>query len=619
MIALKSLVVYKNRPALVAETGDKIGICLPGGEMLRVREKDIEMIHPGPCGTEVLEPEELSGDVRGAWELLEGSSVPLRELAELVYGEDTAKTAWAAYGLLQDGLYFSGTVRAISARESGEVAAEEQKRQEKQREAQEREAFLERIRGGNLDLPGDSRFLQDVEALARGRTGKCRTLKDLGRPETILEAHRLLLEKGVWTPRVNPYPARFGALAGSATAPLPPAPGEDRLDLTGLAAFAIDNPWSDDPDDALSLEGDTLWVHVADPAAALSPGSPPDLEARDRGTTLYLPEGSIRMITEAALPSYALGISPVSPALSFKITLDAGGTILDTQIIPSLVRVTRLTYREADTLAGEGGALAALFALADRNRTRRSQAGAVFIRFPEVHIRVSDEEVSIEPIESCRSADLVRECMLLAGEGAARWAQERRLPFPYISQEPGDLPGSPLPGLAGAYQLRRCMRPRTLSVRPGPHWSLGLDRYTQVTSPLRRYTDLLAHQQIRAFLREGKDGPDTILGEDELLLRLAAGDAAAQANLHAERASRTHWIMVYLSDKKDSSWEGVILEKRGNRALVLIPALGLETQVPLKGGEELNEVVPLTLKSVRIPEAEANFITECSGGIKEER
>ncbi|MDR2759826.1 MAG: RNB domain-containing ribonuclease [Spirochaetaceae bacterium] len=613
MIALKSLVAYKNRPALVAETGDKIGICLAGGEILRVREKDIEMLHPGPCGTEILEPEELSGeaeaDVRGAWELLEGSSVPLRELAELVYGEDTAKTTWAAYGLLQDGLYFSGTITTISARKSEEVEAEEQKRRGKQQEVREREAFLERLRTGNLDLPGDSRFLQDVEALARGRTGKCRTLKDLGRPETILEAYRLLLEEGVWTPWVNPYPARFGASASSAKTPLPPPPSEDRLDLTGLAAFAIDNPWSDDPDDALSLEGDTLWVHVADPAAALFPGSPPDLEARDRGTTLYLPEGSIRMITEEALPAYALGISPVSPALSFKIILGADGNILDTEVIPSLVRVTRLTYEEADALAGEGAALAALFALADRNHKRRAQAGAVFIRFPEVHIRVSEEEVSIEPIKPYRSADLVRECMLLAGEGAALWALQRGLPFPYISQEPGDLPGSPLPGLAGAYQLRRCMRPRILSVRPGSHWSLGLDRYTQVTSPLRRYTDLLAHQQIRGFLREGKAESDTILGEDELLLRLAAADAAAQGNLHAERASRTHWIMVYLSGKRDSPWEGVVLEKRGNRALVLIPALGLETQISLKGGEELNETVALTLKSVRIPEAEANFIT----------
>ncbi|MDR1108480.1 MAG: RNB domain-containing ribonuclease [Spirochaetaceae bacterium] len=603
MSVLKSLAVYKNRPALVTGIGDKIEIRLAGGETLRVREKDIEPIHPGPCGPEVLEPEPLDGDVRGAWELLEGSSVPLRELAELLYGEDTPKTAWAAYGLLLDGLYFCGGVGAVSAREKGEVEAEERKRQEKQREAREREAFLERLRAGALELPGDSRFLQDVEALAYGKTAKCRTLKELGRPETPPEAHRFLLEKGVWTPWVNPHPARFGAPTASAKIPLPPPPEEDRRDLTGLAAFAIDNPWSDDPDDAVSLEGDALWVHVADPAAVLLPGSPADLEARGRGTTLYLPEGSLRMIAAEALSDYALGLSPVSPALSFKITLNTDGTIADTDIIPSLVRVTRLTYEEADGMAGEGAPLSGLFALAEQNLRRRTAAGAVSIDIPEVHLRAAEGAVSIEPVKPWRSADMVRECMLLAGEGAARWALSRRLPFPYVGQEPGDLPASPLPGLAGAYQLRRCMRPRILSAKPLSHWSLGLDGYTQVTSPLRRYTDLLAHQQIRAFLRQ--EPPP--LGEEELLLHLAAADAAALGNVHAERASRTHWTMVFLSDKENSPWEGVMLEKRGGRALAAIPALALETQVPLKGDPPPNEAIPLTLKKVRLPEGEALF------------
>jgi len=96
---------------------------------------------------------------------------------------------------------------------------------------------------------------------------------------------------------------------------------------------------------------------------------------------------------------------------------------------------------------------------------------------------------------------MVRECMLLAGEGAGLWCLQRNLPVPYIMQETGDLPDETFEGIAGYYQLRRCMRPRSLSTRPGQHSGLGLDTYIQVTSPLRRYTDLLAHLQIRAVLR----------------------------------------------------------------------------------------------------------------------
>jgi exoribonuclease-2 len=530
-------------------------------------------------------------------------------------------------------LYFSGNTEAIQPRPAALVAADEQKQEEKQREQQEREAFLRDFKSGTLKLSGGDRrfrFLQDVEALAYGKTEKSRTLKDLGRPETPEEAHRALLNVEAWTPRVNPHPARFGLTLSSAKLQPDPLPDEERLDLTHLAAFAIDNPWSGDPDDAVSLEGNCLWVHVADPAASILPGSPAELEARGRGSTLYLPEGSFRMLAEESLPQYALGLGELSPALSFKITLDEAGAIQETEIIPSLVRVIRLSYQEVDAAvagnrdaagqaAAHGGELSALFALGERNLVRRLRDGAVTIEFPEVHIGVQDlhtevldlhpEGVEITPIPSYRSADMVRECMLLAGEGAARWAarMEPRLPFPYVTQEVGDLPHTPLPGLAGSYQLRRCMRPRTLSVKPGRHWGLGLEDYTQVTSPLRRYTDLLAHQQIRAFLRRGAYRDRLPLEEDEVLLRMAAGDAAASAAVRAERASRTHWTMVYLSDKRDTPWDGVILERKGNRGTIFIPPLGLETQITLKGEPLPNEWVHLVLSSVNIPQGEAVF------------
>jgi exoribonuclease-2 len=645
MIPLKSLVAYKGRPALVLEGGDKLRIALLGnGESkarepdpheVRVREKDIEFLHPGPVGDfSDLEQGGLAGKIdakgiRDAWELLEGSSVSLKELAELIYGLYTAETAWAAYGLLRDGLYFSGPLDAIKGRAAAEVAGEEQKRALKQRDAAERGAFLERLKRGRQDLPGAGelpadepefrRFIQDVEALAWGKTDKSRTLKDLGKQETPQEAHRLLLSAGFWTPWINPHPLRFGLSLSSAKVPLDaPPPGEDRLDLTGLEALAIDNAWSADPDDALSLEGNCLWVHVADPAAALLPGGPADLEARGRGATLYLPEGSFRMLSEEALPRYALGLGETSPALSFKVVLNDDGSIAETGIFPSLVRVTRMTYEEADALmsrtgedpasgagqaAGKVPVLAGLWKIAERNLARRIAAGGVSIELPETHITLDGGKVEIEPILPSQSAGVVRECMLLAGEGAAGWALQRRLAFPYVSQEAGDLPAKPLPGMAGSYQLRRCMRPRTLSVKPGAHWGLGLGAYTQVTSPLRRYTDLLAHQQIRAFLRG-----EPPLGEEEVLLRLAAGEAAAAASVQAERASRAHWTAVYLLDKKGSEWKGIVMEKKGGRAVLIIPALGLETQVAVQEEPEPNQELTLTLGAVKIPEAEPVFV-----------
>jgi len=313
------------------------------------------------------------------------------------------------------------------------------------------------------------------------------------------------------------------------------------------------------------------------------------------------------MLADETLPLFALGLDKTSAALTFKITLDSAGEITGVEIFPSIVKVKRLTYEEADNLMAspdnkESELLYGLYEIAQKNIKRRLQAGAVNIELPETHISFNGAEVIIEPIIRHNSADMVRECMLLAGEGAGIWAIQRNIPLPYIGQETAEMPEEILPGLAGAYQLRRCMRPRILSVNPSLHCGLGLDTYTQVTSPLRRYTDLLAHIQIRKFLKNG-----SFLSADEISGRMMAGEAAAIAVTQAERASRSHWTMVYLSCRKETVWDAVALEKKGNRWTVIIPAIGLETQIPLRNDASPNEHLKLILKSVNIPKLEAVF------------
>jgi exoribonuclease-2 len=88
---------------------------------------------------------------------------------------------------------------------------------------------------------------------------------------------------------------------------------------------------------------------------------------------------------------------------------------------------------------------------------------------------------------------------------------------------------------------------------------------------------------------------------------MGAAEAAMAATMQAERASRLHWTLVYLEDKPGSSWEGVVLEKKGSMARLLIPALGLDTQLNLKRDVLPNETIPLSLVSLRIPEGEAVF------------
>jgi len=622
MISIGALVIYKGKLAIVKDHADgKFSISLQNGEQVKVRDKDIELIHTGPVNnfSEIDFNSPAAPSIREAWELLsdEGAALTLKELADFICREYTPSAAYAAYCVLKDGLYFCGEIDAITPRNKDEVTAEESKRAAVRMETGERMQFLERLKAclknpdQNKLLPEDARYLQDVEALAFGKSAKSRTMRDLTLGETPEDAHSLLLKTGFWSGMVNPHPVRYGVSLSSAVVCPSDPPEEQRRDLCHLPAFAIDSPWSNDPDDAVSVEDDKdksiLYVHVADPAASISFDSHEEKEARDRGATLYLPEGAVRMLAQDAIPMFALGLSEKSLALTFKIIIDENGMVLDTEIFPSVVKVRRMTYEEADRVmdknsAADAASLRSLFALSQKIFSRRTAHGAVNIDLPDVHIAVENNEVKIEPIIDYNSAFLVKECMIAAGEGAGNWAASKGLPFPYISQEV-EMQGKVTDGFAGSMQLRKCMRPRTLSVKPGRHQGLGLDTYTQVTSPLRRYTDLLAHIQIRNFLRGDKP-----LSSDDVSARLGFSEAASTASVHAERASDNHWKMVYLSDKKDSVWDAVALENKGSRWAVIIPSLALEAQVPLQREVTPNDNVKLALKSVNIPKGEAVFV-----------
>ncbi len=602
MIPHNSLVLYKGGPARVAAIGEKLEIALEDGRLLRVRPKDVVLLHPGPLA-DLTKLDAPAGEVEAACELLDGSQTTLAELAELVYGTYTPATAWATWWLVDEGLYFKGSPQAISVRPLAEVSSERAAREAKDAERQAWTGFINRARAGRC-APEDAPYLREIEEVAWGQREQSRVLQALDCDPNPQKAHALLLRLGHWDGGMNPYPRRVGATLTAPAVGLPPLPDEPRLDLTALPAYAIDDEGNLDPDDALSLDGDRLWVHVADAAALISPDSPADLEARARGATLYLPETTVPMVPEAAVNRLGLGLLEVSPALSFGLTLDAEGSVTDVEIAPSWVRVQRLSYGQVEERLDELP-FRGFYELAERYQARRRAGGAVFIDLPEVKIEVIGGRVHIKPLARLRSRMMVTEAMLMAGEAVARFARERELPFPYTTQDATDNPERAPSGLAAMHALRRGLRPRQYSGQPGPHGGLGLAVYSQVTSPLRRYLDLVAHQQLRAFLRGGP-----VLDAQAIIERVGAAEAAAAGVRRAERLSREHWTMVYLQQHPDWRGESVLVEKRQPRGAVLIPSLALETRVKVAEEVSVDSVVPLRSTGVDLPERVARFRAE---------
>jgi len=256
--------------------------------------------------------------------LLQGETVTLTELADWIYGESTPGTVWQAWLVLHAQIYFVGSIEQINTRTKAEVEEIFAKQREKEQQAVDWQNYLQRVRD-NAIQPEDISPLKEVERMAYGKASTNRTLKDLGIGLLPEKAHKLLLQLGLWNDTVNPYPLRFDCAITQPELEVPALPDEPREDLTALETFAIDDDACSDPDDAISLDGDSLWIHVADAAALIKADSPLDLEARARGANLYLPEIVINMLPEAVTQALGLGLEEISPALSFKIGFDAEG------------------------------------------------------------------------------------------------------------------------------------------------------------------------------------------------------------------------------------------------------------------------------------------------------
>ena len=592
-----ALVVYKHHPALVEQVGDKFVILLPDGKTKKVRDKDIQLLHPGPLATlDALS--DSSGDFVEAWELLQGEQVSLAELAELAYGEFSPISAWSAWCALREGLYFKGEPDCILVQDADQVAEILAAREYKRQEAVAWDVFLEHVQAATLD-DADRKRLAEVERVALGSATNSRILSACKVANTLEEAHRLLIRCGFWSATENPWPRRTGIVLAPVDLSIPILPDETRLDLTHLPAWAIDDVGNQDPDDAISLDGDYLWVHIADVAALVAPDSPLDRAARERASNLYLPEQTYAMLPDALVQHLGMGLADQSPALSIGCRFD-GEQLQDIRVELSRVQVQRTTY-EAVNDRLDAPEFAGLVALTDAYRARRMAQQATTLNLPDVSVKLVDNDVLIEPQPKTPSRDLVADAMVMAGEAVALFAQAQELAIPYAMQPPPDSIQQP-ETLAEMFAYRRCFKASRMVLAPEPHAGLGLASYTRCTSPLRRYADLVVHQQLRALLR-GEE-PRSVEQLDEALLSLNGTNGSIR---RAERLSNLHWKLVFLQQQPDWTGEGVVVAVDERKVTVLIPALAMEAKLRRRDEFVLDGCLLLKVQSVDIPTQDVSF------------
>src|SRR5262245_38867553 len=154
--------------------------------------------------------------------------------------------------------------------------------------------------------------------------------------------------------------------------------------------------------------------------------------------------------------------------------------------------------------------------------------------------------------------------MILANGLSADFASVNALPVIYRTQEPREtlaVEDTPAVEALAFDRLRKTFKRSRLSLTPGLHSGLGLSAYTQASSPIRRYADLVTQRQFTAML----GGSPVPYGREELLQILVGAETAEQEIRTLEERSTNYWLLEYLSrHKKEQPLAAVVLDGKGN-------------------------------------------------------
>lgn len=580
-----------------------------------------------------------------AWELLveDGEAVNCAKMAQLLFSDQSPPLCYAAHCLLsEDKIYFKQKAESYEPRTATMVAEIKHQRYAEESKQKEQQEFFTRLQQRLADVAvewqeSDRPRLEALERFVINPENASRIAQEVlaavGRPQNPQGAFELLVALGLWSLNENLFlrrsqiPIHFRRevleVAQQCLDSPPPDQDTNRLDLTHLKVYTIDDESTQEIDDGLSLETlengrEKLWIHIADPTRLVMPGDELDLEARRRSTTLYLPTGMIPMFPPIlATGPMSLVQGRICPALSFGVVLDEFGAVEDYQICATQIKPTyRLTYEDVDEMLQLGVSaepeIASIATWAARREAWRRSQGSISIHMPESVIKVkNNEEISIEVLDDSQARQLVAEMMILAGEVAGRYGQTHQLPLPFRGQPQPDLPSDEelvqLPaGPVRFCAVRKCMPRSEMSVTPLRHAGLGLDTYTQVTSPIRRYTDLLNHFQIKAHLR----GDPLPFSAQQLQETMQSVTEAAKAATMVERDTNRYWGLEYLRRHSDQVWQALVLRwlrEDDNLGLILLEDLGLELGMHFKRGVTLGDRIEVQVSHADPREGKIHF------------
>ncbi|MCK5719031.1 MAG: RNB domain-containing ribonuclease [Thiomargarita sp.] len=376
--------------------------------------------------------------------------------------------------------------------------------------------------------------------------------------------------------------------------------------------FSIDDKETREIDDALAIEreADGTWkitIAIAEPASVIQQDDVLDKEAMRRGTTVYLPSQTILMLPEKISCDIAsLNQEQVRSSLVIRVWVDEQGEIKQSSIKREAIKVlARLNYGDADKFIAQGQdemaeQLRALLNCAKQFNAQRLLNGAFNLQRPEYKISVYKANIRVTMLNNnSPSRLLVAEMMILANHIAAKYAYENQIPIIYRTQ---DAPKEPITEEMTNdplcfYKIRKLLERSSLSLENGGHSGLGLSMYTQLTSPLRRFADLVMQRQLMAHLVNESFPYD----KEQLFKILETAERTSKASRSIENEAKKRYLLQYLKQVwSDQVLKVLVVNESKGGYKVEIQPWGLEAFLATADSLEVGSIAKAMIDKIRV-------------------
>ena len=419
------------------------------------------------------------------------------------------------------------------------------------------------------------------------------------------------------------FPSTVEKYVKKFTEEVPEEAKKGRVDLRNLPLVTIDGEDARDFDDAVYCEkhgkGWKLWVAIADVSYYVRLRSALDVEAHNRGNSVYFPNRVVPMLPEI-LSNGLCSLNPQVDRLCMvcEMQISAKGKLTDYRFYEAVMNShARLTYTKvAKMLEGDEELrarystlvphLEELYKLYQALLGARHQRGAIDFETIETKFifNAMGRIERIEPVVRNDAHKIIEECMILANIAAANFMEKHKEPALYrIHATPSEekltsfrtflsefgltLEGGLKPTTKDYaallekvkerpdHELIQTMLLRSLSQAVYHadnigHFGLALEEYAHFTSPIRRYPDLTLHRGIKYLLakEQGAKRKTTDTGGyhysfDEMDL---LGNHCSMTERRADDATRevADWLKCeYMQDHVGGEFSGVISSVTG--------------------------------------------------------